>query len=135
MNKLTAARGKFSRICVEIDITQLLLGSLMVNGEKVSIPYALGVACMVIWLINVIYLLVGMWLITPRKKMLMARAMPMARVMLSRQKWRLCVNWPTSEILARVALCTQNLGVSPNLKIPGSENHLTFHNRFAGLET
>ncbi|KAL8153151.1 hypothetical protein V2J09_010911 [Rumex salicifolius] len=39
LNTLTAARGMFARICVEIDIIQPLLGSFVVNGEKVFLEY------------------------------------------------------------------------------------------------
>ncbi|KAL8166153.1 hypothetical protein V2J09_007652 [Rumex salicifolius] len=39
LNTLMAARGRFARICVEIDITQPLFGSIIVNGEKVFIEY------------------------------------------------------------------------------------------------
>ncbi|KAL8143939.1 LOW QUALITY PROTEIN: hypothetical protein V2J09_016971 [Rumex salicifolius] len=39
LNTLTAARGKFARVCIEIDITQPLLGSIMVEGEKVYLEY------------------------------------------------------------------------------------------------
>ncbi|KAL8150227.1 hypothetical protein V2J09_020035 [Rumex salicifolius] len=39
LNTLTTARGKFARICVEINITKPLLGSIMVNDEKVFLEY------------------------------------------------------------------------------------------------
>ncbi|KAL8158575.1 hypothetical protein V2J09_000112 [Rumex salicifolius] len=39
LNTLTAARGKFARVCIEIDITQPFLGSIMVEGEKVYLEY------------------------------------------------------------------------------------------------
>ncbi|KAL8140630.1 hypothetical protein V2J09_006651 [Rumex salicifolius] len=39
VNTLNATRGKFARICVEIDITQPLLGAMIVEGGKIFIDY------------------------------------------------------------------------------------------------
>ncbi|KAL8152678.1 hypothetical protein V2J09_010438 [Rumex salicifolius] len=39
INTLNATRGKFAHVCIEIDITQPLLGAIMVEGKKVFIEY------------------------------------------------------------------------------------------------
>lgn len=34
-----ASRGKFARICAEVDLTQLLIPIVMINGHKQVIEY------------------------------------------------------------------------------------------------
>jgi hypothetical protein len=46
LNTLTLARGRFARICVEIDLTQPVVGKVGVNGEWYHVQYeGLHVIC------------------------------------------------------------------------------------------